>query len=143
MEDYADNITAERIKRVIKWYGDKKWTWWWFDYYTLWEALFDEDDNLNESIDTEIIKQYIRYTETQTDYTPSSKKYLLGTYKRTEYYFYYEHDRATTLDLKFLGTLWKTDSYRLIYADICLLSKAFLAKHNIIFKKIPRDITRF
>lgn len=143
--DYAETITAERAKRVIKWYGTKKveWTWWWFDYYTLWEALFDEEDNLNENIDLEAIKQYIRYTETQTDYTSSSKKYLLGTYKKTEYYFYYEKDRATTLDLKFLGTLWKTDGYRLIYADICLLSKSFLTKHNIIFKKIPRDITRF
>jgi adenine-specific DNA-methyltransferase len=31
----------------------------------------------------------------------------------------------------------------IVYADRCLLSKAFMAKHGIIFKKIPRDITRF
>ncbi|MGV8830228.1 MAG: hypothetical protein ACWA6U_18125 [Breznakibacter sp.] len=30
-----------------------------------------------------------------------------------------------------------------IYADNCLLTKDFMTKHNIIFKKIPRDITRF
>lgn len=147
MEDYAETITAERARRAIKWYWEwaKKveWTWWGFDYYTLWEALFDEDDNLNENIDLEIIKQYIRYTETQTNYIPSSKKYLLGTFKNTEYYFYYEKDRATVLDLAFVGKLGTTTNYRLIYADICLLSKSFLAKNNIIFKKIPRDITRF
>jgi adenine-specific DNA-methyltransferase len=31
----------------------------------------------------------------------------------------------------------------IIYADRCLLSAEFMAKHGIIFKKIPRDITRF
>jgi adenine-specific DNA-methyltransferase len=31
----------------------------------------------------------------------------------------------------------------IIYADRCLLSKDFMSKHSIIFKKIPRDITRF
>ena len=31
----------------------------------------------------------------------------------------------------------------IIYADRCLLSAALMAKHGIIFKKIPRDITRF
>jgi hypothetical protein len=35
----------------------------------------------------------------------------------------------------------KTKQY-IIYADNCLLSKEFLQQHNIIFKKIPRDITR-
>jgi adenine-specific DNA-methyltransferase len=105
--------------------------------------LFDEEDNLNENIDVETIKQYIRYTETQTNYVPSSKKYLLGTFKKTEYYFYYEKDRATVLDLAFVGKLGATNNYSLIYADICLLSKSFLIKNNIIFKKIPRDITRF
>ena len=31
----------------------------------------------------------------------------------------------------------------IIYADRCLLSAAFISQHGIIFKKIPRDITRF
>ena len=30
-----------------------------------------------------------------------------------------------------------------IHADNCLLTKDFMTKHHIIFKKIPRDITRF
>ena len=29
-----------------------------------------------------------------------------------------------------------------IYADICLIEAAELKKMNIVFKKIPRDITR-
>jgi len=37
----------------------------------------------------------------------------------------------------------KRPSTVIIYADRCLLSAAFMAKHGIVFKKIPRDITRF
>ncbi len=36
----------------------------------------------------------------------------------------------------------KAEQY-VIYADNCLLTKDFMTKHNIIFKKTPRDITRF
>jgi hypothetical protein len=36
----------------------------------------------------------------------------------------------------------KSEQY-VIYADNCLLPKDFMAKKNIIFKKIPRDITKF
>lgn len=32
---------------------------------------------------------------------------------------------------------------KIIYADNCLLTKDFMTKHHIIFKKIPRDITKF
>jgi adenine-specific DNA-methyltransferase len=145
--DYADTITAERVKRVINGYGEwtkaTEWTSGGFWYYTLWEQLFDEEDNLNESIDLETIRQYIRYTETKTQYTSQSEPYFLWSYKTSDYYFYYEHDRATVLDREFLSSLVPWAEYKLIYADICHLSKALLTKHKIIFKKIPRDITRF
>jgi adenine-specific DNA-methyltransferase len=29
-----------------------------------------------------------------------------------------------------------------VYADACLLSPEFLQRHGLVFKKIPRDITR-
>ena len=31
----------------------------------------------------------------------------------------------------------------IIYADRCLLTKPFMTQHGIVFKKIPRDISRF
>jgi adenine-specific DNA-methyltransferase len=37
MEEYAETITAERVKRVIKGYGDKEGTTGSFDYYELGE----------------------------------------------------------------------------------------------------------
>lgn len=65
MEDYADSITAERVKRVINGYADKEGTGGSFDFYELGEPIFLENGNLNEAVGIERIRQYIYYTETQ------------------------------------------------------------------------------
>jgi adenine-specific DNA-methyltransferase len=111
--------------------------------------MFDEDKMLNENIALEKIRQYVYYTETQQPLTigkPYQKKdnsYLLDKYNATGYYFFYEKNEMTTLNNDFLATIkTKADQY-VIYADNCLLSKEFMLKKNIVFKKIPRDITRF
>ena len=69
--------------------------------------------------------------------------YELGVTDRTVYYFIYEKDQLTTLDFKSLELIKTKGEQYIIYADNCLLPKDFMAKNNIIFKKIPRDITRF
>jgi adenine-specific DNA-methyltransferase len=147
MEDYADAVTAERVKRVIKGYGkDKKaveGTGGDFTYYTLGEPMFLEDEMLNESLGEEAIRQYVWYTETQAPYVKPKPRYLMGIHQDTAYYFYYEAQRATTLDEAFLRTLDGQSSQYIIYADMSLLGEQLMKKLNIIFKKIPRDITRF
>jgi len=147
MEDYADSVTAERVKRVIKGYGkDKKaveGTGGNFTYYTLGEPMFLEDEMLNESLGEEAIRQYVWYTETHVPYVKPAQAYLMGTHQDTAYYFYYEVARATTLNEDFLKTLQVSASQYIIYADICLLDPDMMKQYNIIFKKIPRDITRF
>jgi len=146
MEDYADSITAERVKRVIDGYGEGKsatvGTGGGFTFYKLGERLLLEDGNLNETVDTDKIREYVWYTETRTDYTPQEEEYLLGIRANTAYYFYYEKERVTVLDHNFLhGVKTKAGSY-LIYADINALSAEEMDAANIRFKKIPRDITR-
>ncbi len=148
MEDYANNITAERVKRVIKGYGlgakEVKGTGGIFDFYELGLPLFDENQNLNEHVDLEKIRQYIWFSETRSSYTnPNKEPYLLGKKDDSVYYFIYEKDRLTTLDYDSLGIVMTKGEQYVIYADNCLLSREFMAKRNIIFKKIPRDITRF
>jgi adenine-specific DNA-methyltransferase len=149
MEDYAETITAERVKRVIKGYGEGSkavaGTGGSFDYYTLGKPLFDEYDNLNEAVGPDRIREYVWFSETRSAYhdNPSSNGYLLGKKDECAYYFYYEPDALTELDYHFLGTIdIKADQY-VIYADNCLLPEEFMLARNIIFKKIPRDITRF
>ena len=71
MEDYAETITAERVKRVIKGYGTTEGTGGSFDFYELGQPMFLEDGNLNELVGVEKIRQYVYYTETKTSLTPT------------------------------------------------------------------------
>ena len=147
MMDYADSITAERVKRVINGYGEGKnaveGTGGNFSFYDLGEPLL-MGDCLNEAVAPEKIREYIWFMETRQPYAPISggKPYYLGKHNSTDYYFYYEKATPTTLNYAFLATITeKSDSY-IIYADICTIPPEELAKHNITFKKIPRDIAK-
>jgi adenine-specific DNA-methyltransferase len=147
MEEYAETITAERVKRVINGYADKEGTLGSFDYYELGQSLFLEDGNLNENVGIEKIRKYIYYTETK-QYLNQAKQnddnvYFLDKHNDTSYYLNYEQDEITTLDHDFLATMKNKAEQYIIYADNCLLKKDFMTNRNIIFKKIPRDITRF
>lgn len=148
MMDYADSITAERVKCVIDGYGEGKnaveGTGGDFTFYDLGQALLLPDGNLNEEVDTDKIREYIWYTETKTPFAPpdTDNPYYLGKSNDTGYYFYYEKERLTTLNHEYLATIAeKAESY-LIYADLCTIPEEELKRYNIIFKKIPRDIAR-
>ena len=146
VEDYADTITAERVKRVIDGYGEGKnavdGTGGNFSYYELGSPLFLQDGTINNDIDTAEIRKYIWYTETNgLEYTENKQeKYYIGSHNDTAYYFYYEKDKATILDYSFLATVNVKNQAYIIYADSCALSDIDLQKWNITFKKIPRDI---
>tara|TARA_R110002096_G_scaffold366732_1_gene560059 strand:+ start:388 stop:2034 length:1647 start_codon:yes stop_codon:yes gene_type:complete len=148
MEDYANKITAERVKRVTKGYGkDSKkveGTDGAFDFYVLGLSLFDDNQNLNEEVETEKIREYIWFSETRTPFEKTKEvNYFLGKKDDSVYYFIYEKNKLTTLDYDALELIKTKGEQYVIYADNCLLPKDFMAKNNIIFKKIPRDITRF
>ena len=150
MMDYAETVTAERVKRVIDGYGegDKAvpGTGGGFGYYELGEPLMI-GEVLNESLPVENIRDYVWHTETRGrgDIPLSKSKadpYLLGVADNVAYYFCYERSKKTTLNRQLLKKL-KTKAERyVIYADVCLMDAAELKKMNIVFKKIPRDITR-
>ena len=147
MMDYADSITAERVKRVIQGYGEDKkavpGTGGNFSYYELGEPLMI-GDNLNEAVGINKIREYIWFTETKENFqNPNADKpYYLGSTAQTGYYFFYEPNRACVLDYKFLSTITvKADNY-VIYADRCAINTDDLQKFKVIFKKIPRDITK-
>ena len=145
-ESYANEITAERVKRVINGYGDNEGTDGCFDFYDLGQPLLNEDGNLNETVGIEKICQYVYYTETKSVFSETQhadNKHFLGKYNDTAYYFYYDKDEVTTLDHAFLATMKTKAEQYVIYADNCLLTKDFITKHKIIFKKIPRDLTKF
>ena len=147
MEDYAETITAERVKRVINGYGegDKavEGTGGGFDYFSLGKTIFNADGNLNEDVGVEKIREYIWYSETGTSLPSHSNDYFLGSYNATDYYFYYEQNEETILTRENIGTIikQKAEGY-IIYADACQIEKKFMETNNITFKRIPRDIKK-
>lgn len=149
MMDYADSITAERVKRVIDGYGEGKkaveGTGGNFSYYELGPVLLLPDGNLNEEVGPQKIREYVYYMETKEPLPaeqPTDEPYFMGLCRNTAYYFYYERESVTTLDHAFLATIQtKAEGYT-IYADLCAIPQETLRKHNITFKKIPRDIAR-
>ena len=147
MGDYADSITAERVKRVIHGYGEGKnavpGTGGNFSFYELGEPLMN-GDVLNENVGVDKIREYVYFTDTKTPLPESSPEepYLMGVHVNSAYYFYYEKQSVTTLNRQFLHSVkTKADAY-VIYADLCTLSDTELEKYHITFKKIPRDITK-
>ena len=154
MMDYADSITAERVKRVIKGYGEGKnaveGTGGNFSFYDLGEPLL-VDDCLNEAVAPEKIREYIWFMETRTSFNAEfgmrnaelgGNPYYLGIHNHTGYYFYYEPQRVTVLDYAFLSTITEKADGTVIYADRYSISEDKLAKMGVTFKKIPRDISK-
>jgi len=147
MGDYADSITAERVKRVIRGYGEGKnavaGTGGNFSFYELGEPLMI-GDVLNENVGVDKIREYVYFTDTKAPLPEPcpEEPYLMGVHVNSAYYFYYEKQSITTLNRQFLHTVkTKADAY-VIYADLCTLGEAELEKYHITFKKIPRDITK-
>ena len=144
MMDYAESITAERVRRVIDGYADAEGTGGSFSFYDLGEPLLRDDQTLNENVPKDKIREYVFFMETKKPVTNSNETepYLLGYYQNAAYYFYYEKEHITTLNYEFLATIKTAAEAYVIYADINMLSDAELATLRITFKKIPRDISK-
>ena len=129
LNDYAEAITAERVRRV----GGS------FDFYELGEPLFDEEGNINKKIPREKFFDYVYFAETGKHYTPHEEENLLGVDGDIAYY----HFENSALDYDLLAKIRTRANYYVIYADNCTLSENFLDEHRITFKKIPRDVRRY
>lgn len=147
MGDYADSITAERVKRVIHGYGEGKkavsGTGGDFSFYELCAPLM-KDGFLNEDASEKAIRDYVYFMDRRENRTQekADEPYFLGTHQGAAYYFYYKKGEATVLSYDFLATVKTEAESYVMYADSCLLSAEELSKYHITFKKIPRDIAR-
>lgn len=155
MCDYADTITAQRVKTVANGYSyeQKKkvvqvaGTGGAFSYYELGEPLM-QGELLNPKAGETAIREFVWYSETKTamgencrrgDDSTGERTYL-GTNNGTAYYFFYEPDKVTELNRATVRRVkHEADDY-IVYADVCALSAAELKRRHITFKKIPRDI---
>ena len=148
MMDYAENITAERVRRVIDGYGAGKsaveGTGGDFTFYELGPVLLQPDGTLNEDVGVEKIREYVYFMETKCplEAGKAEEPYYMGLHLDRAYYFYYHRNKITTLNREFLHEIKTKAGEYTIYADLCTLSPAELESGHITFKKIPRDISR-
>ena len=147
MEDYADSITAERVRRVIRGYGEGKnaveGTGGSFSYYELGEPLLI-GENLNEAVAPEKIREYIWFMETKTPYTPPPGATPITSASTTTPAITSTTSRSGSRcwDYDFLATVTEKAGGTVIYADRCSIDDSKLSQMGIVFKKIPRDISR-
>lgn len=138
-EGHLRVVAVDKAKDMVDGLGGN------FSYYELGPVLLLPDGNLNEEVGPQKIREYVYYMETKEPLPaeqPTDEPYFMGLCRNTAYYFYYERKSVTTLDHAFLATVQtKAEGYT-IYADLCAIPQETLRRHNITFKKIPRDIAR-
>ncbi|MBF0326216.1 MAG: site-specific DNA-methyltransferase [Alphaproteobacteria bacterium] len=156
MMDYAESITAERVRRVMDGYGEGAkrvpGLGGGFAFYAVGQhALFDDDGHLNPAVDMDSMRRYLAYTEglpaeAMVGCDNSINAAYVGSHDGRALLFHYQPHAGTTLDYDFLAGLNFDPATRperlVVYADYCTLGEDFLARARIVFKKIPRDLTR-
>jgi len=137
MEDYAKDITAERIKRAIKKEGYKDG----FEFCELDKPLFNEEGQIEEECTFEQLATYIYFTETQTNLEKKNVSgNLIGEHGGTAFWLIFKEKGKNVLDKSFLKKLKKDKHKKVIYADKCLLDENTLERFNIQFKQIPYEV---
>ncbi|MCC6542702.1 MAG: site-specific DNA-methyltransferase [Flavobacteriales bacterium] len=160
MEDYADSITAERVRRVIKGVPKSKnfqeGTGGSFSYFKLGAPIEMEHILHGDRLPTyEELARYVYYTATgeefnAEDISKDPKKPFIGTSKNYPggvYLFYEEKmdylmNRAFTLDMaRALGK--HNNKRRLVFAPMKYLDQDYLDEMRIDYSQLPFEIYKF
>lgn len=160
MMDYADTVTAERVRRVISGYGEGKNAVAGIDsgfsYYELGPALLHVEEppiasgsaspmiSLNADAPADAVRRYVWHTETRAEYVDRTGEcpWLLGEHAQAAYYLVYVPGEETVLDYDLLGEFPVKGSPTVVYANRCALSPDQLEAAGVAFKQIPSQIAR-
>lgn len=150
MLEYADRLTASRVKKAMTGYTYKKTkkegTGGAFDFYELGKPMFDQFGYLNDDVSEKDLREYIYFCETKQRLTrkqESASRYFLDKFNGTAYYLFYNKAESISLSLDTLCNIKEKAEQYIIYASTCTLDESMLSKKNIIFKQIPNDIEKF
>lgn len=154
-EDYADKITAERVRRIIKGVPNTKdenlknglgGT---FSYFELGKAIELESILSGDGLPTyEELARYIFYTATGEEFDQkamSEKKSFVGESRNYKVYLFYEPDieklKNIALTLERAQSIGKPgEKRRLVFAPTKYLDQAHLDELRIDFAQLPFEI---
>src|SRR3990167_9435352 len=155
MEDYADRITAERVRRVIKGVKTakdenlKKGLGGSFSYYELGKPIDTERILKGKDLPTYAeMARYIFYTATGEEFNEkkvNEKTGFIGESKEYQVYLLYKPDmeylKSTALTLERAETLGKpAGKKRLVFAPAKYLDQEHLLRYHIDFAQLPFEI---
>ncbi|MDD5223148.1 MAG: site-specific DNA-methyltransferase [bacterium] len=155
-EDYADSITAERVRRVIKGIPSakdemlKKGLGGTFSFFKLGKAVELEAILEGDSLPTyEELARYVFYTATGEEFDEKAiveKKHFVGESRNYQVFLLYEPDiaklknLALTLDMAKSLPALKKDKRRLVFAPTKYLDQEHLDQYRIDFAQLPFEI---
>jgi len=157
MEDYADKITAERIRRVINGVKNakdenlKKGLGGSFSYFELGKPIDTERILKGKDLPTFVeMARYIFYTATGEEFNEkkvNEKIGFIGESKEYQVYLLYKPDmeylKSTALTLERAETLGKfIGKKRLVFAPAKYLDQEHLLRYHIDFAQLPFEIYR-
>ncbi len=157
-EDYADTITAERVRQVIKGVpkstGDKLKTSLGgsFSYFELGKPIEIEGILSGKNLPTyKELARYVFYTATGEEFIEKNvneKKQFIGESGEYEVYLFYKPDidylKKTALTLERAEALGKSKGKkRLVFAPTKYMNNEQLTAHRIDFAQLPFEIYKF
>jgi len=156
MEDYADKITAERVRRVIKGIPKaadevlKKGLGGSFSYFELGNPIIPENLLTGKNMPSyRELARYVFYTATGEEFKEKAvdeKRNFIGETAQYEAYLFYKPDveylKKTALTLDMAKSLPASKKKRLIFAPAKFLDQEQLDTYNIHFSQLPFEIYR-
>jgi adenine-specific DNA-methyltransferase len=147
--DIAQNITAERLRRVIEGYGNTEGLGGGFSFCTLGPTLFDADGRIRAEVTFDELARHVFFVETGEPLPKQAngKSPLLGVSRGTAVYLLYNgilKDKSpnggNALTRALLSNLPPHDGPKVIYGTSCRVGPERLRSENIAFKQIPYAI---
>ncbi len=157
-EKISKEVTAERIKRIIKGYTPQRQKvnseeveglGGGFRYCNLGEPLFDKYGNVRHGVKFKELARHVFFSENGVPLSEKAKLNtpLIGTYKGIAYYLLFNGilgdktvNGGNVLTSRILESLPKHNGPKIIFGESNRLSAARLKKENIVFKQIPYEI---
>ena len=152
MEDFANILTAERVRRVIRGkegqlaFGPEAG----FDYYELDKELFTTlGERINPSVTKEMLGRFAYFLESGSALDNKAASTFgangtafVGSGYDADLYMFYEPNGTTVFGEKELAALPPSAVGKpiIVYADRCAVDAADLEAKRVLFRKIPRDL---
>lgn len=138
----ATEVTAQRLSRVIKGYGETPGLGGGFRFCTLGPTVFDERGKIRDEVSFRDLAHHIFFSETGEPLPKSvnGQSPLIGVLNDTAYYLLYSGNSGEMLSTVTLRKLPKHAGKKVIYGDSCRMSRSQLKNLGVMFKQIPYEI---